>query len=439
MGLKERNYYISKFNEVHGDKYDYSRFTGEENRNNKIEIICKEHGSFLQTKPSHQNGNGCPKCAPNKNVLVEDIIKVLNDKGLYWFDGNYLSGSTRNIECVDSEGYMYTISYSNIKKYGVRRFEKGNPYTIKNIELYCNLNEINVEFNDDEYISEKHKHSWKCSDCGSIFKMPFDSLKRKGLLCKKCSDGLPSTEKFLYFILKELGIDFEFQKMFRVGNRRYYDFYIKQLNLIIELHGQQHYVNVAHMHDLEFQENNDKEKRDVALNMGINYIEIDCSHSSFEWMNGVFIDSLSDYIDFSKLDMRKIFDDSKKSIMIMVCDYWNNKSELETTTSLVKIFKLSNVTISKYLKRGTGLGICNYDSAVEKSITSRRNVESMINRRKVIMCDLEFNELRLFDSIKEASIHIGCHHTAICNVLSGKAKTASGHKWKYADMTRQLT
>lgn len=433
MGLKERNYYIEKFLNVHGDRYDYSRFKGIENSKIKIEIICKEHGIFHQLKYSHLSGNGCPKCSPNSSVLISDVQNAIEEKGLKWIGGEYVSSTTRNLVCIDDIGYMYTASYSNVKKYNVRRFDKNSPYTIHNINLYCSLNNINVKFNDDEYISEKHKHNWKCLDCGSVFKMSFDTLKCKGLLCKQCSDGLPSTEKFLYFLLKEIKLDFDFQKMLEVSNRRYYDFYIKSLNLIIELHGQQHYINSTYMKSLEFQEKNDKEKREFAISSGFNYIEIDCSNSSFEWLNKSFTDSLSNYIDFSKLDMRKIFEESKKSMLIMVCDYWNNKSELETTTSLVKIFKLSHVTISKYLKRGAKLGICSYDSSVEKTITSRRNVESMINRRKVAMCDLDFNELKLFNSVKEASVYVECHHTAICNMLSGKTKTANGYKWKYVD------
>lgn len=53
--------FISKARAVHGDKYDYSRVVYESSQV-KVEIVCPEHGSFLQIPNSHLNGNGCPKC-----------------------------------------------------------------------------------------------------------------------------------------------------------------------------------------------------------------------------------------------------------------------------------------------------------------------------------------------------------------------------------------
>ena len=46
---------------VHGDKYDYSKtvFTGSDN---KVCIICPEHGEFWQIAYHHLNGIGCPNC-----------------------------------------------------------------------------------------------------------------------------------------------------------------------------------------------------------------------------------------------------------------------------------------------------------------------------------------------------------------------------------------
>lgn len=52
---------VSEFQLVHGEKYDYSKVFYINNRE-KVEIICKEHGSFYQTAKSHKNGCGCPDC-----------------------------------------------------------------------------------------------------------------------------------------------------------------------------------------------------------------------------------------------------------------------------------------------------------------------------------------------------------------------------------------
>lgn len=48
---------------VHGDKYDYSKVVYV-NNNTKVEIVCKEHGSFWQLPRTHIFSKcGCPKCS----------------------------------------------------------------------------------------------------------------------------------------------------------------------------------------------------------------------------------------------------------------------------------------------------------------------------------------------------------------------------------------
>lgn len=71
-GSKEQ--FIKRAISTHGDKYDYSkvRFIAT---NEKIEIVCKVHGSFTQLPAHHIRGVGCPKCAsygfnPNKPAYL---------------------------------------------------------------------------------------------------------------------------------------------------------------------------------------------------------------------------------------------------------------------------------------------------------------------------------------------------------------------------------
>lgn len=53
---------IKKFIKVHGNRYDYSKVNYVKN-SSRVEIICKAHGSFLQTPANHSFGEGCPSCA----------------------------------------------------------------------------------------------------------------------------------------------------------------------------------------------------------------------------------------------------------------------------------------------------------------------------------------------------------------------------------------
>ena len=53
--------FIKKAIEIHGDQYDYSKVEYK-NSNEKVCIICKEHGEFWMTPMNHLLGQGCPKC-----------------------------------------------------------------------------------------------------------------------------------------------------------------------------------------------------------------------------------------------------------------------------------------------------------------------------------------------------------------------------------------
>lgn len=56
---------VADFRKVHGDTYDYSQMVYT-NVQDKITIICREHGPFEQKPNSHLAGQGCPQCWENR-------------------------------------------------------------------------------------------------------------------------------------------------------------------------------------------------------------------------------------------------------------------------------------------------------------------------------------------------------------------------------------
>jgi hypothetical protein len=68
MRPSTKNDFIQKAAEVHGDRYDYSRFIYVKS-NVKGKIVCKVHGEFWQVPSSHLQGSGCPKCAPTPKII----------------------------------------------------------------------------------------------------------------------------------------------------------------------------------------------------------------------------------------------------------------------------------------------------------------------------------------------------------------------------------
>lgn len=72
--------FVEKANNVHFNKYDYSK-VDYINSKTKVCIICPIHGEFFQIPNSHIRGHGCQKCkADNKKNLIFGVgVNDLND------------------------------------------------------------------------------------------------------------------------------------------------------------------------------------------------------------------------------------------------------------------------------------------------------------------------------------------------------------------------
>ena len=66
--------FIEKARIVHGNKYDYSKVEYVKS-NEKVCIICPEHGEFWQTPAEHLQGKGCLNCAVEKHAEKDRFTK----------------------------------------------------------------------------------------------------------------------------------------------------------------------------------------------------------------------------------------------------------------------------------------------------------------------------------------------------------------------------
>ena len=70
--------FIEKAREVHGDKYDYSKVEYK-NINEKVCIICPEHGEFWQKPTFHIQGCGCQKCGIFRGVTETRLLQLIKE------------------------------------------------------------------------------------------------------------------------------------------------------------------------------------------------------------------------------------------------------------------------------------------------------------------------------------------------------------------------
>lgn len=141
------NYFLIKAKEVHGDKYDYSLIKLIKSNSDKVEIICKEHGIFKQRVSNHINlSDGCPKCVGvgkwNTNLLIEEFKKVHNDK----FDYSKIEFKNidEKVQIICKEhGPFYQNIHKHLNGQGCRFCEsnsKGEEY----VKMW--LDELNIKY-----------------------------------------------------------------------------------------------------------------------------------------------------------------------------------------------------------------------------------------------------------------------------------------------------
>lgn len=355
----------------------------------------------------------------------------------YMVDKNGWRHKAYIVKCTKC-GYLYDRpkSENNLKKYGCevcqgRKVVQGindiattTPWMIK----YFKNQEDSKRFT---YSSNK-KLPMICPDCMKTEKnMAPGTLYRNGFGCKFCSDGISYPEKFIINLFDQLGITFITQlskNNFEWCENYRYDFYIPHKNIIIEVHGRQHY-NDAFNVKCETQQEIDKNKKDLAILNGVeNYIELDCRESNKEWIiQSILNSNLSSIleIDFDNVDWNKIELNSLKSNIFIACKLWNENKEF-TTEDIGKRLHLTSAAILKYLRKGTELGICDYNTETGKYRRDLKKIGKVaINAKKVFYND------KIYDSIKAFANDINQKESVVGRWISGKAIPRCEERKKY--------
>jgi hypothetical protein len=316
------------------------------------------------------------------------------------------------------------VCMGQIVKIGLNDMWTTNPV------LASKLNDL-----DDGYKFAQNsniKLNWKCPRCQSIVKNVAPSVvKRAGLSCKVCSDGISYPEKIMYNVLLQLECDFETEKIFDWCKDKRYDFYLSKINTIIETHGRQHY-EVGFKEPLKNIIENDLYKKNMALNNNISkYIIIDARLSEIDFIkNSIMNSELNHVFDLTIIDWELCDQYATSTLVKTACDFWNNG--IHDLKLIGKNMHLNRNTVRHLLKKGSFLGWCNYSvEAVRKKHLSDMNEKV---KRKIIC--LTTNEV--FDSIRDASQKYKVADSSISKMCRGGLKSAGKHPttkqplvWKY--------
>ena len=163
--------FLKKAKTIHGSKYDYSKVEYKKS-NEKVCIICPEHGEFWQTPNGHLMGSGCPACAccySKPETEIFELVKTL---------------------CSDVEQGNRTI---------LNGFE---------LDIYVPSKKIAIEYNglrwhSEEFGKDAKYHLWKTEECTKqgiqlIHLFEDEWLEKQEIVKSRLKNIFGVTEKTIY-------------------------------------------------------------------------------------------------------------------------------------------------------------------------------------------------------------------------------------------------
>lgn len=277
-----------------------------------------------------------------------------------------------------------------------------------------------------------------CPDCGKIKDkcISISTIHRnEGIGCI-CGDGISYPEKFMYYLLSVLNLDFSFQlskKDFYWCKDKIYDFYIKNCEVIIETHGRQHYEECKNFNiKLKDQKNIDEYKKILAINNGVKkYIIIDCKYSDKDYIKISILNSeLSKMFDLSNINWDKADEFATNNLVKEICGYYETHTDI-LYKELADKFKLNKTTISRYLKKGEKFGWCSNVKQRGKDSMSKVSVKT--HSRKVFCIELneEFESINTCKEQLSKRYNKHFNHSCISDVCRGRRNHHRGFTFKY--------
>ena len=244
--------FINKAKIVHGDKYNYS-LVDYVNNHTQVEIICTEHGKFLQSPKDHLSGKGCPTCGRERSnediksrmmLSKDEFIKRANEVHGDRYDYSlvdYKDTRTKvEIVCTEHGSFFQSpnkhMQGRGCKVCGRERTIEHNFLTLNDfIQKARNVHGDKYDYSSSVYTGADNKLEIICEKHGKFFQTPHNHLK--GTNCPSCGASISKPEIKLKDFIRS------FYKGEIITNSKNIippmelDIYIPSLNLAIEFNG----------------------------------------------------------------------------------------------------------------------------------------------------------------------------------------------------------
>lgn len=281
--------FTQKAHKIHGDDYIYDKVKYI-NAGTKVSIICPKHGEFTQPPYRHLSGHGCSKCGIesrtnlNKSSTREFIQKAQEVHGNDYIYNKvkYIDSSTKVTIICPKHGVFEQRPNNHLNGQGCYKcgtesmVDLQRSSTLKFTQKSQEVHDSKYIYDKVDYVDSSTKVIIICPMHGEFTQTPHNHLIGQG--CPKCNTS--KQELFIADFLKESDINFKWHKTFnncinpKTGHNFEYDFYLPDINTLLEFDGVFHYKQVYNTHNLKKQKLHDRYKDMWAHKNGFELIRI---------------------------------------------------------------------------------------------------------------------------------------------------------------------
>ncbi len=241
--------FIKRAKEIHGTTYDYSKVSYT-NKNTKVVILCKIHGSFEQSPHSHIAGkSGCPDCGKlartksNRITTKDFIAKAFKVHGTRYDYSKvqYTNNHSRiTITCSKHGDFEQApashLKGSNCPSCGTESKKVALTYTLEEFMFVANsVHADKYSYAKTQYENNHAPITITCKDHGDFVQLPYNHVTGNG--CPKCSCiGASKLERKVTSFIKKLGCKVITRNR-KILDGKEIDIYLPEHNLGIEVNG----------------------------------------------------------------------------------------------------------------------------------------------------------------------------------------------------------
>lgn len=241
--------WVEKANEIHNNKYDYSKTVYTKSKD-KVTVICHEidedgveHGEFSVRACNHIYGIGCPKCGHRYQYNTEEFIKkarkIHGDK----YDYSEAEYSTQHtpltIICPTHGRFRQLPSVHIFQHAGCPKCNGGVVFTKEDfIEKAREIHGDRYDYGNVEYKNAREPVEIICKTHGSFYQTPDVHLRGNG--CPKCRSS--RLESMIIKLFKKENINYIYEYKLDKGISQRCDFFLPDYNVVIECQGEQHFI-----------------------------------------------------------------------------------------------------------------------------------------------------------------------------------------------------